>query len=388
MKETLCFRFYVVFIVIFSTFVTGCDNRYSDNIVDLDSVTELELNEINSDVKIMPIKCEDPMERIRKAVGFSDYTFLCSATKTIIYCLQNDSVISKLEAVGRGHGEYSCIDDFTYLENEKVLYINADQKIMKYSVPSMIYLGSIDFNITTDEMVALNTDELLAACSFFEDNDKKTIFRGVAVFSLKTGKIIRKLYDYDQYNSNCFLYRDLSNNDNGILMSVGGLYNNQIFKWDNTEETTKEIFSFCYNSKWRVSKRIIRFSRKDFWLFDEELMKRTVYCDGCHYPSIVNSNLVFWCFPHENNTGRQIAVIKKGEDILTRSFYISGTNITVNPFFVKDGYCFDIVEGSAENIITDKENLSPLGKEIYKTMQLQPYNNPILYCFSVDKNIK
>jgi len=355
--------------------------------VDFDSVNEFELNDVNSDVRIMPIKCEYPMEQIRKAVGYSDYSFLFSRSKTVIYCLKEDSVVSKLEAVGRGHGEYTYIDDFTYLEGEKSLYINANGKIMKYSVPSMSYMGSIDFNITTSQMIALNSDELLAECSYAVDTEKNIFFRGLAVISLQTGEVIRELYEYDQYSSRCFLYGDLSKCDSDIIMSLGGLYNNRIIKWEQTEGEVNELFSFCYNSQWRVPKRIIRLTKKDYWSFNEELSKITEYCRGCHYPSIINSNLVVWCFPRENDATRQIAVIVKGDNIITRSFHISGTNITVNPFFVKDGYCFDLIQGAAENTITDIDNLSPIGEEIYNAMKSQPFNNPIMYCFTVDKGL-
>ena len=54
---------------------------------------------------------------------------------------------------------------------------------------------------------------------------------------------------------------------------------------------------------------------------------------------------------------------------------------------MKDGYCFDIVEGPTEKFITDIDNLSPLGNEIYDAMKSQPFNNPIMYCFTVDKGL-
>ena len=37
--------------------------------------------------------------------------------------------------------------------------------------------------------------------------------------------------------------------------------------------------------------------------------------------------------------------------------------------------------------ITDIDNLSPLGNEIYDAMKSQPFNNPIMYCFTVDKGL-
>lgn len=387
MKAKYLLKSYVVLIACSLTCLTGCDNRYSDNVVDLDSVNEFELNDDNSDIKVMPIKCEYPMEQIYRAIGYSDYIFMLSSSRRTIYCLKEDTVVSKLDAYGRGHGEYTLINDFAYQEDEKLLYINANEKIMKYSVPSMSYLGSIDFNITTSQMIALNSDELLAKCSYSKDSSNKNFFRGLAVISLKTGKVIRELYEYDQYTSSCFLFGDLSKSDNEIIMSLGGLYNNRIIKWDKIEGEPNELFSFCNNTKWRVPKRIIKLTSKDYWSFNEELYKMTDYCQGCHYPSITDAKLIVWCYPHENEATRSIAVIIQGDKIITRSFHISGTNNIVGPYFVKDGYCFDIVEGPTEKFITDIDNLSPLGNEIYDAMKSQPFNNPIMYCFTVDKGL-
>ena len=47
--------------------MTGCKERYSDNVLDFDVVEEVDLSPITSDIDIIPIKCSVPMDGIRGA---------------------------------------------------------------------------------------------------------------------------------------------------------------------------------------------------------------------------------------------------------------------------------------------------------------------------------
>ena len=95
--------------------------------------------------------------------------------------------------------EYSYIDDFTYDEKTHILYVRDEEKLLKYSVPSMSFLGSSDINYTTIGMVVLNPDEILANCSFWEDDAYKECFNGLCVISTSTGEIIKRCYKSDFY---------------------------------------------------------------------------------------------------------------------------------------------------------------------------------------------
>ena len=120
----------------------------------------------------------------------------------------------------------------------------------------------------------------------------------------------------------------------------------------------------------------------------DKFRELSTYCKGCHYTAKNNSELIYWCFPKENKIGREIAVIKNGNKIYRRSFCISGTNIVASPDYVKGNRCFAIIEGTPESIITDQENLSDIGHEIYDVMETQSFNNPVLLSFTIDNGLE
>ena len=176
------------------SFLSGCKEKYSKNVLDFDEVEDVELSPQTSDIDIIPIKCSVPMDGIRAIKIFDDYTFLYGLKRKEIYCLKNDTVISILNAIGRGHGEYTYIDDFAYDEKTHILYVRNEEKLLKYSVPSMSFLGSSDINYSTIGMVVLNPDEILVNCSFWEDDTYKECFNGLCVISTSTGEIIKRCF--------------------------------------------------------------------------------------------------------------------------------------------------------------------------------------------------
>lgn len=382
------YRFYNTAIALgLLCFFSGCYETQNENVIDLDKVSEVELDSISSDIKVFPIKCHFPIDKIRRCFSYNDYTFLLSSSKKTVYCVYNDTVISILSAVGRGHGEYTYINDLAFSEEDKILYVNVDKGLFKYKVPSMSFIGSVDIGFTTDGMISLNPKELLVNCSYYSDDKDEKVFIGICVVSKETGQIVKKCMDLDYYNITCFMTHDLKAYQKGALLSLGGFNENKVVYLDEESGSVKEIYSFGYTSKWKTPRRLIRLQKKDFKKFDDEIYSRSVYCDGCHYPSVINSRLSFWCFPFEDERNKKVAVVINDGKAITRSFKISGTNITVNPSFVRNNYCVKLIEGPTESIITDPDELSPLGREIVRKMKSQKYNNPVFLFFTVDKGL-
>lgn len=377
-----------VLLILLSVCLLGCTDKYCENILDLDEVEEIELSPLTSDIEIIPIKCSIPMDEIYRMNEYGDYIFMFGNSNRVIYCVQEDTVIAVLNSVGRGYGEYSRINDFTYDENARILYVNADNKILKYSVPSMSFIESFDIDFSTDGMIALNPDELLANCAFYEDESYKEVYRGICVISTIDGSIKRRCFEMEYYNVFSFLTRDLSKEEEDILLSLGGVYENKIIAIDKTTFSSRELDCFSFSSKWRLPKNLIRILRKNTKEFKDKFRELSTYCKGCHYPAKINSELSYWCFPKENKIGREIAVIKNGNKIYRRSFCISGTNIVASPDYVKGNRCVAIIEGTPESIITDQENLSDIGHEIYDVMETQSFNNPVLLSFTIDNGLE
>ena len=125
-KSTFCRQLFLLSFSLFSI-MTGCKEKYSNNVLDFDIVEEVDLSPLTSDIDIIPIKCSVPMDGIREAKAYNDYIILEGDDQKRIYCVKEDSVISILNSVGRGHGEYTYIDDFAYDEKTHVLYVRNEK---------------------------------------------------------------------------------------------------------------------------------------------------------------------------------------------------------------------------------------------------------------------
>ena len=155
------------FVFSMTILLMGCNDKYSKTVYDPNDAEEIELNHQTSDIKITPLFCSEPMDGILQAKLYKDYLFLLGDKREHVYCIKNDSVISILNNKGRGHGEYTFIRDMAYDETNSVLYVKAENVILKYRVPSMSYLGELEANYTTSGMLVLNPDELLVHCNFW-----------------------------------------------------------------------------------------------------------------------------------------------------------------------------------------------------------------------------
>ena len=57
------------------------------------------------------------------------------------------------------------------------------------------------------------------------------------------------------------------------------------------------------------------------------------------------------------------------------------------PYYYKDNHFVVVIYRSVESLVTDKDELSDFGKEICSKMNAQPFNNPVLLSFTVDKDL-
>ena len=92
---------------------------------------------------------------------------------------------------------------------------------------------------------------------------------------------------------------------------------------------------------------------------------------------------MFWCFPIEGDNGRQVAVIVKEDNATCRSYTIGGTDVSVSPSFLHNGYCVDFINTSSFDNV-DETSLSPFGMELKRITEAQPFDNPVLLYFKVD----
>lgn len=355
---------------------------YSTKVVDVDSYDTVELNNQDVDLRIIPIKCDFPMDALYRSVAIEDYIFMLNMSMSVIYCVQNDTVISVLNAKGRGRGEYSYISDFTYSSEEKILYVSTDDhRLLKYSVPDMNFVSMTDLSVTPLYMKRIDSDKMVMACSFVEENNID-VYSGICEVSSQTGKVLERKLKFSYINNKMLMPGDFISVPGGFILPVNSLTENRIVYYNTSDGSTEELFRFKFNSNWKVPKRLIKLAEKDKMLYAMEDYKETRHLEGAHYPDITPSGLTFWCFPRENNEARTVSVQVKDDQIIRRTYKISGTDIDPSPHFIQNGYCVEMFS-STDFDDERADELSPFGRELKRIADAQPFDNPVLLYFKV-----
>ena len=380
MKENTVNKCVKLVVSVLCMLLISCSN--DTNVVDVDNVDIVDMNEIRSNIRVLPIKCGFPMDEIYRSIAYDDYIFSMGLSFKKIYCIRNDTVLSVLDASGRGRGEYTSINDFAYSHYENILYVSADGKLLKYTVPDMEFIGSTDFSMSSSTMIVLNNNEILLNGSFMEDN-QKDVYRGFCRISSKTGELLERCYDLDFATKKMLMPWDLTPVPGGFVFPGNSFTRNSILFFDLADGSTKELFSFSFNKKWKVPKRLVKLAKKDPMLYAMEDYKETRRLEGGHFPCVTDSALVFWCFPIEGDNGRQVAVIVKEDNVTCRSYTIGGTDVSVSPSFLHNGFCVDFINTSSFDNV-DETSLSPFGIELKRIAEAQPFDNPVLLYFKVD----
>ena len=225
--------------------------------------------------------------------------------------------------------------------------------------------------------------ELLVKGSYIGEN--KEIHSGVFIISSATGEIIQNCCVFDYINTQWFMNQDLTRTEK-ILFPVNSADNSKIMCFDYDKGSIRELYSFSYNSRWRLPRRLIKLAEKDPLSFSKKNENNSLHCEGCHYPYIDNSNLVFWSFPRDNDEVMCVATIIKDNIPVQRSFVISGTMLTPSPYYIHNNYCVDIVSLS-EVADADLDKVSPFGLKLIDILKSQPFENPVLLYFTVDKGL-
>ena len=357
----------------------GCSNA---TVVDVDDVETVRLDNPGPQLRAVPVRCAVPMEGIYRGMAYDDYIFLLGMSWKTVYCVQKDTVISILEASGRGHGEYSSIQDFAYSPMEKLLYVSADGRLLKYSVPGMEFKGQTDLVVTPASMTVLNKDEILMNGSYIEDNGKDA-YRGLCLVSSRTGKLMKKYYDLDATGKKMLMPWDLTQAPGGIVFPVNSFNQNSILFLDTADGSVRDLLTFSWCKNWRVPKRLAKLAVKDPIKYSIEESKETKHLEGVHFPTLIESGLSFWCFPREENESRTVQVLYKNNELIRRTYMIPGTGITPSPLFYHHGFCVDIVSVTDFEDV-DESKLSPFGRELKRTVNAQPFDNPVLLYFKVD----
>ena len=121
----------------------GCKDDTSDVlVVNDDDAQEVWFEDVTSNVKVVPLKSKEPIGSIKNLLCIDNEIIALDNDNSTIYYFDNGTLVSKMNHLGRGRGEYLEIRRYTYSPSRKEMYVISGKSILRYSVPSMQYVGT------------------------------------------------------------------------------------------------------------------------------------------------------------------------------------------------------------------------------------------------------
>ena len=187
----------IVPLLLSTALLFNCKQNESDVVI-IDNADAVEVNfeDAATNIRVVPLESDEPLPPSRNIQCYDNELFLLDNKNLSIYYFKDNKFVSKLNAVGRGPGEYLALSTFTYSPKEKTLYVIGFSDItyiMKYSVPGMNFIEKVSF------------DGNISYLSMFDDNyifasmNKKGDSCSVSVIDIHNGKI-SKILDLKAYS--------------------------------------------------------------------------------------------------------------------------------------------------------------------------------------------
>lgn len=377
----------LVFAITIMTF--NCCKESKDNgslFVDDEKITSLLLEVFADSIRVAGISSAEPMDELSMLFVYYSYNnllFLASDDFETIYFIRNDSLISKMHAVGRGPGEYFTLRCICYSTTDSILYGYEPEKhaIMCYSVPAFKYIKSIKMeDLFIRAMQYVGDNKILAVChtdiAGNENND--------GLFEISTDKSeINKIMSTNFFNTALYSYNAAFFEHDGKPGVIVSDFDNVLYEYNDNK--LSKLMSFNYGKRNFPSVFFqVKESRIDSFNDMMHALMLESYSVGGQYAIMKGSNLIFW---HRSKFGefdiKQVATICDGKECKNYTFRIPGIKMEIDPDFIQSDWYSILINDSKESFIDSSEPLSPLGQKIIDAIDSQKDENPILLYFKL-----
>lgn len=303
--------------------------------------------------------------RLMRCYG-NEMLILDNNSKTIYY-FEDNVLKAKLNAVGRGPGEYSDINHFTYSPKDKILYVapTADGLIIWYSVPDMKYLGQTQ-HIGMVSFIAMHNDTTFFTSLCSQDRD--TCY--IKLLDKNTGNVVSDIEEIDGYAFREAEETMESYNIHSHVYGVAGYVNTIGVLSQNNEYEIK--FKYGFGDK-NIPKDILgNFRLTDIQAFIDFMKylseKGTTSLLGVACPRIDGRAVSFWYYYAVGGTYDNFFFYKQVNKNITnlKGFYVSGLNHPIVPKCLTDDGYATIFEGKASMHIDSSSEPSILAKKKQK----------------------
>ncbi|MGI6757090.1 MAG: 6-bladed beta-propeller [Bacteroidaceae bacterium] len=380
MKKVHC-----LFVAIIAIMTLDCckESRNKNSLlIDDEKYSSVLLEDFADSIRVVRIYSSEPMDEIGYGTKYYDNNllFLGSIDNKTIYCLRNDSVISKLNAVGRGPGEYITLTQICYSAMDSLLYGYESGKlaIMCYRVPSFEFVKSIKVNTSITAMRYVGDNTILAV-GRTPSMDSARI-NGVFEISTVTNEI-NKIMPLEYLNAYLFGNSSFFPHDGKQCLIVPG-FDNRVYEY--SDHKLRELISFNYGKR-NLSGDLFKTdeSQLESYMSMMSVLLSGYYSVGGFYAIMRDSNLMFWHNARFEDKKYTLATICDGMKYKNYLFTIPGIKEDVFPDFVQKDWYAIVFEGSKESVLDENKPLSPLGRKIIEAVDSQTDDNPVLLYFKI-----
>lgn len=369
----------------------GCKSSKKENVlvIDPESAENVYLEDVATDIRVVPLKADEPLDKGGQIECYGNEVFIRSTDMKMAYYYVDGVLTAKLNAAGRGPGEYNYAYDIHYSPDHKELYVrdlsSSSTSIHKYSVPDMKYIGTFSLNMGFASMTEFDDSRLFVTGTYDTDEGKTNFFFGLA--DRNSGEVER--IDTTQ-SSVLGSYADKNRafrSDNRIMSYCGPV--NRICSVDE-KGGISDLLSYTLLGH-EIDAEKIEWDYKDMQTYLKALLY-VLQSDrmlGGQFAQTKDGAVTFWYGDAQTvATGAEptyYVSIKDGKiGQHYTGFGVRGLNIPILPYCTdsKGGYVM-ILQNDPETIRDDSVEASPLAKEILSALAAQPDDNPILVYFTL-----
>ena len=116
---------------------------------------EADLTEIAYDFKIHPLKSDEPLDGIGGIKSWGNVMLARTNDDRKILRFDDYRLTSVLNRLGRGPGEYTYIEDFSYDAFDNVIYIENDSNLVTYDANTMEFIRKQPVNLSIQNILNL-----------------------------------------------------------------------------------------------------------------------------------------------------------------------------------------------------------------------------------------
>lgn len=382
-------KIYTAIVVILSIVIGSCKQSANDVqdvvLIDDDDAIEVNFEDVATDIRVVPLESDEALPKYSSVQCYGKEMIFANDNGSSLYYFIDNKFISKLNAVGRGPGEYLTLGAYAYCPKEKILYVKTigagdfSESIMYYSVPDMKYIGKVPVSGQVQYFTEYDENSFLAV---MKNNSADSC--SINIIDKKSGNVIKKVQDINWY-AYTHSYETMSSYNKNNRAYAISCFNNSIGTINKDGEFVSRLetnFGRKNFSKEALDIDALNFTSSFLSLLEYMKNNEETLLIGCFYPMISGNSISFW-YEKANNQGYYYYRYKNGCDAHYKGFHIKGFKGLLKPFGVKDNTYLAIIEGGIDKYKNDDEESSVIAKRIFDAMFQQKDENPVLVYFNI-----